>query len=385
MSISEVLRAFNKHLLGFDGGEKDKTSQSDVAPSGSSIPASFKKELRSSAKHIQAVEEPLDLTTSQTFKVPIKNAVETSPNAEDIGRVSWMANHMEESLDNLEKFGTARIGAGFGLAHSVSVGIEEDHICDVCQGSQKTCDCSLRQLIRWKSQRWEFITAKTITCEGGPGPFLIENRIEYRQRFANAGWAKAPNQTAKNSHIFIDRLASRDERREFLRPPIKEVASSALLPPGWRRVENVFGRIHYEHLASGLGMYRHPSGWPRVNQSTGYPIIFFTTQGQDQNHRRIPDQPTKSGTQYFIAGTEEEKPNYNKWIFDDPEAPCQLSAQMFPNWPKYFQSDWLKRLADKREYLCSAPELNFSQAHLGIEGKDKICACFKCHVCCARD
>jgi hypothetical protein len=264
MFLSEVLRTFDKHLLRLYGGEKDKNPQSDAAPSGSSIPASFKKELSSSAKHIQAVEEPPDSTASHAFKVPIKNAVET-----------------EKSLDNPEKSGTARIGAGSGIAHYVSAGIEKDYICEVCQGSQKTCDCSLRQLIRWKSQRngtSEFLRPETLACEDGS--VIL---IEYRQRFANAGWAKAPNPKAKDSHIFLDRLAGRDERREFLKPPIKEVATSALLPPGWRRVENVFGRIHYEHLATGLGTYRHPSGWPRVNQSTGYPIISFNIQGQDQS------------------------------------------------------------------------------------------------------
>jgi hypothetical protein len=79
-------------------------------------------------------------------------SAETSPNVEDLNGATQTPNHMEESPDNLEECGYAVVSASSDLIRYVSVGIEEDYICEVCQGSQKTCDCSLRQLIKRKRE-----------------------------------------------------------------------------------------------------------------------------------------------------------------------------------------------------------------------------------------
>lgn len=75
-----------------------------------------------------------------------------------------------------------------------------------------------------------------------------------------AGWIPIPVPTGNGHAVFVDILASSGERREFVESPVKGVVPSPVLPPGWRRVGDVFGCIHYEHSAPGLGMYRHPSG-----------------------------------------------------------------------------------------------------------------------------
>ena len=356
---------------------KNKPPQSDAAPSSSSIPAFVKTELRGSVEHFEVAGEPLEFdAVSETSR---KNSVdgscsfldirtdtpdhqseqevdsptnddiahredvsdalytsdvlevipaEPSPNAEDLDRTIQTPNHMEEIPDNPEERGHAIVGASSDLIRYVSVGIEEDYICEVCQGSQKTCDCSLRQLIKWK--RETSVLEKLIypsylffppfyfgkDTQGivpdmrekilnmprwswGPeqefGSFHFA--IEHHQKFSMAGWIPIPG-----CAVFVDILAGSGERRKFVEPPIKEVLPGPILPPGWRRVENVFGRIHYEHLASGLGMYRHPSGSARVNQSTGYLIISFTASHGDRNgrrSRRILDESTRVPLIYY--------------------------------------------------------------------------------------
>ena len=178
----------------------NKTPQSDAAPSGSSIPAFIKTELRGSVENFEAAGEPLEFdAVSETSR---KNSVdgscgfldicidtpdhqseqevdsatnddvahrgyisdalytsdvldsipaEPSSNVEDLDGATQTYNHMEESPDNLEECGHAVVGPSSDLIRYVSVGIEEDYICEVCQGSWKTCDCSLRQLIKWRS------------------------------------------------------------------------------------------------------------------------------------------------------------------------------------------------------------------------------------------
>lgn len=109
--------------------------------------------------------------------------------------------------------------------------------------------------------------------------------IERYQKFSMAGWIPTPVPTGNVYAVFMDMLASSGERRELVESPVKEVVPSPVRPSGWRRVESVFGRIHYQHSVSSLGIYRHPSGSARVNQSTGYSIISFTADHGDRSGR----------------------------------------------------------------------------------------------------
>lgn len=292
-----------------------------------------------------------------------------SPNVEDLNGATQTPNHMEGGLDNPEGRGHAIVGASSDLIRYASVGIEEDYICEVCQGSQKTCDCPLRQLVKWKMETsglekliypsylffpplyfgkdTEGIVpgvrekiSNMPQCSWGPEQELgsFHFVIEYYQRFSMAGWIPTPVPTGNGYAVFVDMLASSGERREFVGPPVKEVVPGPVLPLGWRRVENVFGHIYYDHSALGLGMYRHPSGSARANQLTGYPIISFTADRGDRSGRRsrwILDESTRVPPQYITIDREREGPRYHKWVLDDPEAPCQLSAQIFPRWLGY--------------------------------------------------
>jgi hypothetical protein len=294
---------------------------------------------------------------------------EPSPNVAGLDGATQTPDHMEESPDNLEECGHAVVSASSDLIRYSSVGIEEDCICEVCQGSQKTCDCSLRQLIKWKretSDLEKLIYPSYIffppfyfgeNTEGvvpdirekiwnmprwswGPEQELgsFHFAIEHYRKFSMAGWIPTPVPTGNGYAVFVDMLASSGERGEFVEPPVKEVVPSPVLPPDWRCVENVFGRIHYEHSAPGLGMYRYPSGSTRINQSTGYPIISFTADHGDRSGRRsrwILDESTRVPPQYITTDREREGPRYHRWVLDDPKAPYQLSAQVFPRWPGY--------------------------------------------------
>ena len=161
---------------------------------------------------------------------------------------------MDGGLDNPEGCGHAIVGASSDLIHYASVGIEEDYICEVCQGSQKTCDCSLRQLIKWKREtsglekliypsylfspplyfgkdtegvvpdirekisnmlRWSWGLEQEL------GSFHFA--IEYYQKFSMTGWIPTPVPTGNEYAVFVDMLASSGERREFVEPPVKEV------------------------------------------------------------------------------------------------------------------------------------------------------------------
>ena len=368
----------NKKLSGRHRKRKGKTPQSDAAPSRSSIPAFVKTGLRGSVEQFKEAGEPLefdavsetsrknsvddscsflDIRTNTpdhqpeqevdsatnddvahredvsdvlfTFDRPESIPAEPSPNVEDLDGAIQTPNHMEESPDNPEECGHAIAGASSDLIRYISVGIDEDYVCEVCQGSQKTCDCSLRQLIKWKRETsvseeliypcYLFFPPFYFGGKGIKGVVVSDVRgkirnmprwswkpeqelglfhfaIEHHQRFSMAGWIPNPVPAGNGCAVFVDMLAGSGERGEFVEAPVKEVVPSPILPPGWRRVENVFGRIHYEHSASGLGMYRHPSGSVRVNQSTGYPIISFTADHGDRSGRRgrwILDESTR--------------------------------------------------------------------------------------------
>lgn len=131
-------------------------------------------------------------------------------------------------------------------------------------------------------------------------------------------------------------------------------------------------------------MYRHPSGSARVNQSTGYPIISFTADHGDRSGRRsrwILDESARVPPQYITTDGEREGPRYHKWVLDDPKAPCQLSAQVFPRWPGYSRSDWMKHLANN-EIVYSVQEPEHSQGWVATCHDDENCSWPNLDACC---
>lgn len=236
---------------------------------------------------------------------------------------------------------------------------QENNICTTCSGTPETCDCFLRQLAKWNHRsarpiypRYMFEEYKnTMSSEDFimlmgykrlmtnlPEDFVpnltdeeewdLRNessavvkearptfQLDYRTKRLNGGWTRGQmRKDSTGKHTFIDLLAGWNERSVFLTSPILEESTPEYknrikLPPGWQRVETVMGRIYYEHPATGIAMYQHPTKNTLIDRDTGRPILDF------------------SPNQLVCAGLE------GRWILDDIKAACQLSPDVFQRGP----------------------------------------------------
>ena len=63
----------------------------------------------------------------------------------------------------------------------------------------------------------------------------------------------------QNRIIYIDLCPAQGHKRCFWKPPIREIFPEARPPPGWLRIETLFGRVAWLHVQSGRRSYRYPT------------------------------------------------------------------------------------------------------------------------------
>jgi len=249
---------------------------------------------------------------------------------------------------------------------------QDDFICRVCQGTDKTCDCLLRdarsRILRnyqlpadIKNIKNEYLNQNHRRPSPNDGPLLLEYQYCPREDLSPCGWKgllpagwsvrfeidrRSPYSQRYPKPIFQDEFYHKTEerykrRRKFGSPPIPERYPDDPLPPGWSRCESNTGRIFYWHQDSGLECYRHPAHNGRVffeNEKTYVPrdpSRFVDAENASfwalREARGIGLRWHAGLVEWhdatwipLIKGLNSYGPE--KWVLDDPNVPCQVSS-----------------------------------------------------------
>ncbi|KAF2093161.1 hypothetical protein NA57DRAFT_61683 [Rhizodiscina lignyota] len=129
-------------------------------------------------------------------------------------------------------------------------------------------------------------------------PSIGEGRPELPE-----GW----DRRIENNRVFyVDTYARGAEQRCFWKPPIRELDDHARALPGWQKVTNVFGRIHWVHAATKIDSYARPV---YINGAEHGALLICDKEGNESIYCRCRDVEC--------------------WEIDDANVACQIEASVW--------------------------------------------------------